>query len=51
MRWKCLECGGMFDQFKDRYDSSPLGDDESVCPYCGAVDPRATRIEEGEDEQ
>lgn len=51
MRWKCLECGGTFDHFKYRYDSSPRGDDEAVCPLCGAVEPRATWIEEGEDEQ
>ena len=52
MKWKCLECGGMFDQFKCRYNSSrsPLGDYESVCPSCGAVEPLTTRIEEGEDE-
>ena len=48
MKWKCLECGGTFNQFKYRYDSSPLGDDESVCPCCGAAEPWATRIEEGE---
>lgn len=51
MRHKCLECGGVFDHFKYRYDSSPRGDDEAVCPLCGAVEPRATWIEEDEDEQ
>lgn len=49
--YKCLECGGTFDTWKYRYDSSPRGDDESVCPVCGAVEPRATwlDIEEEED--
>ncbi len=40
--YKCLECGGTFTAFKYRYDSSPAGDDESVCPVCGAVEPRCT---------
>lgn len=50
--YRCLECGGIFDSWKWRYDSSPGGDDESVCPLCGAVEPGATwlDIEEGEDE-
>ena len=39
----------MFDHFKYRYDSSPRGDDESVCPLCGAVEPRATWIDDEED--
>ena len=32
--YKCLECGGKFTAFIYRYDSSPRGDDESVCPVC-----------------
>ena len=44
--YKCLECGGKFTAFIYRYDSSPRGDDETVCPCCGAVEPRATWIDE-----
>lgn len=44
--YKCLECGGTFTAFIYRYDSSPRGDDETVCPCCGAVEPRATWIDE-----
>lgn len=47
--YKCLECGGTFAAFQYRYDSSPAGDDESVCPVCGAVEPRCT-WEEAENE-
>lgn len=52
IKYKCLECDGIFDNFQWRYDSSPRGDDESVCPCCGAVEPRATWIdvEEAENE-
>lgn len=48
--YKCLECGGTFTAFIYRYDSSPRGDDETVCPCCGAVEPRATWIDEEEAE-
>lgn len=50
--YKCLECGGTFEHFVYRYDSSPRGDDESVCPLCGAVEPRATwfDVEEADNE-
>ena len=47
--YKCLECGGTFENFKYRYDSSPRGDDESVCPCCGAVEPRTTWMTEEEE--
>lgn len=40
--YKCLECGGTFTAFIYRYDSAPNGDDETVCPCCGAVEPRCT---------
>ena len=46
--YKCLECGGTFEHFKYRYDSSPRGDDETVCPCCGAVEPRTTWMTEEE---
>ena len=46
--YKCLECGGTFTSFKYRYDSSPSGDDETVCPCCGAVEPRTTWMTEEE---
>lgn len=45
MKFKCLECGGTFARWKYRYDSSPSGEDESVCPLCGVIEPRATWIE------
>ena len=36
--FKCYACGAVFNQFRYKYDSSPRGDDESVCPKCGRDD-------------
>ena len=47
-RYKCYACGGIFEHFIYRYDSSPRGDDETLCPICGAVE---VGVEVVEDEQ
>ena len=36
--FKCYMCGAIFNQFRYKYDSSPRGDDEAVCPKCGCDD-------------
>ena len=36
--FKCYMCGAVFNQFRYKYDSSPRGDDEAVCPKCGRDD-------------
>jgi len=33
-KYKCYYCGAIIDHFLYLYDSSPRGDDESVCPVC-----------------
>ena len=33
--WHCACCGAVVDHFRYKYDSTPSGDDESVCPECG----------------
>ena len=49
-QYKCYYCGAVFEKFRYKYDSSPRGDDETVCPCCGAVEPRATWVDEEEEE-
>lgn len=49
-KYKCYICGGIFEHWKYRYDSSPRGDDETVCPLCGAVEEGAEVIEVEENE-
>lgn len=49
-KFKCYECGGLFNSFYYRKDSSPSGEDEAVCPICGAVEAGATEVEVEEDE-
>lgn len=36
--YKCLMCGGIFEKFGYKYDSSPNGEDETYCPCCGIVE-------------
>lgn len=33
--FKCFNCGAVFNKFRYKYDSTPGGDDEAVCPECG----------------
>ena len=49
-KYKCYICGGIFEHWKYRYDSSPRGDDETICPLCGAVEEGEEVIEEEENE-
>lgn len=36
--FKCYYCGAVFNKFRYKYDSTPRGDDEIVCPKCGHDD-------------
>ena len=36
--YKCYYCGAVFNKFRYKYDSTPRGDDEAVCPKCGHDD-------------
>lgn len=36
--FKCYYCGAVFNKFRYKYDSTPRGDDEAVCPKCGHDD-------------
>ena len=45
-KYKCAVCGGIFEHWVYRYDSAPNGDDQTVCPLCGAVDEDGEVIEE-----
>lgn len=43
--YKCSMCDGLTDHIATRYDSSPRGDDELVCPLCGAVECGFSEVE------
>ena len=45
--WKCTACGAIIDHFLYLYDSTPNGEDESVCPVCRS-DYGFTELKEGE---
>lgn len=45
-KFKCYECGGVFTSFHYRKDSSLRGEDEAVCPLCGAVEAGASEVED-----
>lgn len=46
--YKCYNCGGIIDHFNYRKDSSPAGEDEAVCPLCGAIEAGADEVQEPE---
>lgn len=33
MKWKCLDCGTVFDEFRRMFE--PHGEEAETCPYCG----------------